>query len=188
MSPDNSEQRHSPAIAGEIAEVQGIFPSDAALQDAIARLALAGFDRADLSLPQASPTASDATPEAGAATPDTDVDQRQARTLESSGAAAIGAMAAAGITVATGGAALAAAGAAVAVGAAAGGLVAAARSVAKDAQHDGREESAAVGQLVLSARVTDTARQAAAEAAMRAAGATQVTPVHRANAGLPPTP
>src|ERR1700712_3601812 len=99
MEPTDLAPKDGPALTGGIAEVQGIFPSDASLQDAIARLTLLGFDRADLSLPTASPTASEATPDIGAATPNTDVDARQLRTLGTSSAGAAGAMAAAGITI-----------------------------------------------------------------------------------------
>jgi hypothetical protein len=103
----------APTLAATIIEVQGIFEDDQTLQDAIARLTLAGFDRADLSLPIASPAPGEATPELGAATPTTDIDRQQMRTLGASAAAATGAIAAAGITIATGGLAAAAAAAAV---------------------------------------------------------------------------
>src|SRR5579862_3692060 len=40
-----------PPLPEAVQEVRGFFPSDAALQDAIGRLSMAGFDRADISLP-----------------------------------------------------------------------------------------------------------------------------------------
>jgi hypothetical protein len=174
----------APTLAATIIEVQGIFEDDQTLQDAISRLTLAGFDRADLSLPIASPAPGEATPELGAATPTTDIDRQQMRTLGASAAAATGAIAAAGITIATGGLAAAAAAAAVVTGAAAGGLTAAATHVGDRLRTDERNEAGAAGELVLSARATDATRQGAAEAAMRAAGARRVEVVRRANGGL----
>jgi len=173
-----------PSIPQEIAEVQGVFGSDAALQDAMARLTVSGFDRADLSLPLAHPSRGEATPESGATNPTTSDDQAQARTLHASGAAAVGAMAAVAATLATGGAALAAGAAAVAVGAAAGGIAHGLTRADDNAQHEDREQAAAAGQLVLSARITSATKQAAAEAAMRAAGALRVALIRRANGGL----
>ena len=173
-----------PALAEGISEVQGIFPDDAALQDAIARLTLAGFDRAEISLPQASPTSAEATPDLGADAPTSDIDQQQMRTLGASSAAAVGAIAAAGITIATGGLAAVAAGAALLAGAAAGGATAMVTGANDHATTERHNADGAAGKLVLSARVTDAARQSDAEAAMRAAGAIRVEPVHRINAGL----
>ena len=138
-----------PAINATITEVQGIFPSDAILQAAIGRLALAGIDRADFSLPVTEPAAGEARPEEGAANPDTDVDNRQMRTMHTSMAGSAGAMAAAGAVVATGGAAAVAAAAAAAVGAAAGLAANAASSTADAMQHDEREQLARAGRLVL---------------------------------------
>ena len=173
-----------PSIAPEIAEVQAVFGSDAALQDAMARLTVSGFDRADLSLPLAHPTRGEATPESGATDPTTQEDQSQARTLHASGAAAVGAMAAVAATLATGGAALVAGAAAVAAGTAAGGIAFGLTRADDNAQHADRELAAAAGELVLSARITSAAKQAEAEAAMRAAGALRVAFIRRANAGL----
>ena len=44
MSDETSKA--GPVMAGSVDEVQGIFLSDAAMEDAIAKLTLAGFDRA----------------------------------------------------------------------------------------------------------------------------------------------
>ena len=41
-----------PAMESLVQEVRGHFSTDAALQDALARLTLAGFDRASFSLPK----------------------------------------------------------------------------------------------------------------------------------------
>jgi hypothetical protein len=154
-----------PALREEIFEVQGVFPDDA-------------------SLPRANPPAGEATPDMGANPLNTPVDKQQMRTLGASTAAAVGAIAAAGITVATGGIAAVAAGAALAAGAAAGGLTAVVTGASDRADTDQNNRTGAAGLLVLSARATDAAKQAAAESAMRAAGASRVEPVHRINAGL----
>jgi hypothetical protein len=176
-----------PAINNTIAEVQGSFPSDAALQDAIGRLTRLGFDRAALSLPTASPAPGAATPEAGAADPNTEDDARQLRTLESSTAAAVGAAIGAGLTVASGGAALPAFAAAAGLGLASGGGVFAARTAANEIQDDARNDAAAAGQLVLAVHLRDTADAAKAEAAMQEAGATRVAYVEREGAGISST-
>ncbi len=180
-----------PAIEATIDQVEGHFPSDAALQEAVGRLTRLGFDRATLSLPAADPRATratgaagaaghiDDTPEAGAANPNLEDDQRQARTLGSSTAAAAAAMLGAGVVVATGGAALAAVAAAAGGAAVAGGGVFAATSAADTADHDGREAAAAAGELRLAVTVRGADELARAEVAMREAGASRVATVHR---------
>ena len=84
-----------PAI-GALHEVRAAFGDPDAMQQAVARLEMSGFDRADLSLPEAMPPVERATPEAGAKPVDTDEDARQARTLSTSSAAAAAGLAAAG--------------------------------------------------------------------------------------------
>jgi hypothetical protein len=167
------------AISETIQEVRGVFPSDAALQDAIGRLTRLGFDRASLSLPAANPAPQDATPSGGAENPNTEDDSRQARTLHSSMAATVGAMVGAGVTVATGGAAAVAAAAALGLGAAAGGAVSAGHTALDTMQSENRDAAAASGQLVLSALAPDANAVAKARAAMHEAGATQVESVQR---------
>jgi len=180
------ENSHSPTINNAIHEVQGIFASDAALQDAIGRLTRAGFDRAAISLPAANPAPADATPSAGAANPTTEDDMRQTRTLQSSMAATAAALVGAGVTIATGGAAAVAAVAAVGLGAAAGGGVAAAHLAVDHAQSHGRDVAAEAGELVLSAAAPSPAEVDKARAAMQAAGAIRVEAVERVGAGLAP--
>jgi hypothetical protein len=182
MTADAS--RAGPAINDVIAEVQGIFPSDAALQDAIGRLTRIGFDRASLSLPAASPAPGAATPEAGAADPNTQDDERQLRTLESSTAAVVGAAIGAGLTVASGGAALHAYAAAAGLGLVSGGGVFAARTAANEAQDEARDDAAAAGELVLAVHLRHAADAAKAEAAMQEAGAMRVAYVEREGAGI----
>jgi hypothetical protein len=158
--PDETTAQ-GPAISDTIQQVQGIFASDEALQNAVGLLTREGFDRAALSLPVAHQAASAATPEGSALDPNTEDDQRQARTLGSSTAAAAGAMLGAGVVVATG-------------AALAGGSVFAATSAADASNHEGREASAAVGELMLAVTVRNPAEAAKAEATFRSAGATDV--------------
>jgi hypothetical protein len=173
------EQNASPTINDAIQEVQGVFPNDAALQDAIGRLTRLGFDRAALSLPAANPLAHDATPAMGAENPNTEDDVRQSRTLHSSMAASVGAMAGAAVTVATGGAALAAAAIALGAGAAAGGAMEAAHGVADAAQRESRSRAAAAGELVLAATAHDAEAVMKATDAMQLAGALRIATVRR---------
>ncbi len=183
MSEANAE-KPGPAIAPEIAEVQGVFASNAALEDAVARLTQAGFDHADLSLPMASPAASQATPEQGAETVTTETDLQQARTLGTSMAGSIGMAAAAGLTVATGGALAAAAAAGVVGALGAGALAGAAGNAAGEQEHAARDAAARAGTLVLAVRITGPERQVRAEQAMQAAGATKVAAVTRTTAAI----
>ena len=179
-----SDAKQGPVLSEHIQEVQGIFPSDAAMQDAIGRLTLSGFDRAAISIPAANPAHHEATPTAGAADPHTDDDKRQVRTLQSSMAATVGAIAAAGATIATGGAAGVAIAAAAGAGLAAGGAVQVARSVGDTAQSESREEAARAGKLVLAVSVSSAADVAKAEAAMHEAGASRVESVTRTGASI----
>jgi hypothetical protein len=174
-----SDIDRSPRINDTIQEVQGIFPNDAALQDAIGRLTRAGFDRAALSLPTASPAYEDATPSFGAENPTTEDDMRQTRTLQSSMAATVGAMVGAGVTVATGGAAALAAAAALGLGAVAGGGVAAAHMAVDSSQSQDRDDAAANGALVLSATAHDADTVRKAQLGMQEAGALRVETVQR---------
>ena len=47
----SKSEKEGPALSGTVQEVQGWFPGNAALQAAIAALALARYDRSDFSLP-----------------------------------------------------------------------------------------------------------------------------------------
>jgi hypothetical protein len=179
MSDISGSDKSGPAVADEVSEVQGLFPSNATLEDAILRLTGDGFDRADISIPDVSPTRAEATPEQGAANPNTDVDDQQSRTLHTGLAASVGALAAAGAVVATGGLAAPAIAAAVAGGV---GLGAAAEGVTRAAgrmQDDAREEAAKRGELILSVTLRRSDQQAKAEADMWKAGAMRVTPLTR---------
>jgi hypothetical protein len=150
---------------GTLHEVRATFATPEAMQDAVSRLETSGFDRADLSLPDGEATLSDA-----AKPVDTEEDARQARTLHTSGAAAAAGMAAAGVVIATGGAAAPAVAAAVVGGGLAGGLAFGLSSAANQGEQMDREQKAAQGALVLTVRTGDRAKQAEAEAILRAAG------------------
>lgn len=168
-----SEDNLNPPI-GEIHEVHATFATPEAMQDAVSRLEMSGFDRADLSLPDVTPPAARATPETGAKPVDTEEDARQTRTLHSSGAAAVAAMAAAGAVIATGGAAAPAIAAAVVGGGMAGGAVFAISSAANSEEQEDREHKAATGTLILSVRAPDAAKRSEAETILSSAGATSV--------------
>jgi hypothetical protein len=167
-----AQQSVEPRLAVEEPhEVRAWFPSAELLNEAVVKLGLAGFDRADLALPEAN-----ATPEKElAATPaHTDADARQARTLATSMAAAAGAMLAGGVIVATGGAAAAAALGAVAAGGGAGVLAGAIGTTAKDVEQTDRERKAASGELILAVRAPTPERRDLAKSIVRDAGATEI--------------
>ena len=170
-----------PALSDSVDEVQGVFPSDAAMQKAIGELTLAGFDRAALSLPTGATHGLGATPTEGAADPMTDTDVRQARTMGTSMAGTIGAFAAAGATIATGGAAGVAIAAAAAIGAGSALAVNAAGNAVDAAQTDGRNEAASAGRLVLAVHAPDAVLREKAATILQAAGATEVGSVTRAS-------
>jgi hypothetical protein len=160
-------------------EVQAVFGSDTALQDGMAQLRLAGFDRAEISLPHAQPAPQEATPEQGADEPTTTEDNAQMRTMHASMAGSVGALAAAGATIATGGAAGVALAAAAAVGIGMGGIAHAMTRAGDDAQHEQREDQAARGELVLAVLARDSAHEQLAVETLKAAGALRVEPVTR---------
>ena len=181
---NSTKAKPGPALAPDIEEVQGLFPSNAALEDAIAALTGVGFDRADLSLPQASPPASQATPEQGAESVTTETDVRQARALGAGLAGAVGMAAAAGLTVATGGALAAAAAAGLVGGVGAGALAETVGNAAATNSREAREDAARAGTLVLAVRIAAPERRARAEEAMRTAGATKIAAVRRTGAAV----
>jgi len=153
-------------------EIGATFASPDQLEDAINRLTMAGFDRADISLPEALPPAERATPESSAAEANTDHDARQARTVHTSTAAAAAALAAAGITAATGGAAVPVAIAAVLAGGVVGGGTYAISTAANDQEQREREARATAGALILAVRAPTREKRETAGAILRAAGGT----------------
>jgi hypothetical protein len=144
------------------------------MQAAVAELELSGFDRADLSLPEATPSVAQDTPEASAKPVDTEEDARQARTLHTSGAASLAGMAAAGVVIATGGAAAPAVVAAVAGAGLAGGLAYGLSSAANRDEQSDREQRAAAGALILAVRTPSAAKITEAEAILRKCGGTSI--------------
>ena len=175
-------QDGSPAVAEHVEEVQGRFPSNATMQDAVARMTLEGFDRADFSLPKPGVSGGADTPTEGADAVTSEADKRQLRTMGTGMAGYLGAAAAAGATIATGGAAAVAVAAAAAVGV---GAAAAASTGVTAVEADDTaelERMAAAGQLILAVRARDADMARKATDAMKAAGATEVATVTRADA------
>jgi hypothetical protein len=162
-----------PAIAGTAHHVRARFADSDRLQDALAQLSMAGFDRADLSLPEQQ-VPSRATPETVARPADTDEDARQLRTVHSSTGAAVAAMAAVGVTLATGGGAAPAVAAAIAAGGVTGGGIFAITSVFNAGEQNTRDRDAADGTLILAVRAGDAAQQEKAASILRAAGGTDL--------------
>jgi general stress protein YciG len=158
-------------------EIHATFANANQMQDAVSKLSMSGFDRADLSLPSPEHVEGMATPEAGAKPASTEADARQSRTLGASTAGAAAALAAAGITVATGGAAAPAIAAAALAGGAAGGSVFAVHGAANKAEQIDRDDKAASGNLVLSVRTASEAKRSEAESILRTAGATAIEAV-----------
>jgi hypothetical protein len=158
-------------------EVRATFASPDQMQDAVSRLSVSGFDRADLSLPSPGLIQGRETSEAGTKPASTEADARQARTLGASTAATVAALAAAGVTVATGGAAAPAVAAAVVAGGAAGGSVFGIHGVADHMEQTDRDTRAASGDLVLAVRAATDAKRSEAEAILLAAGAPDITAI-----------
>ena len=172
-------QDGSPAVAVHIEEVQGRFPSNAAMQEAVSQLTLAGWDRAELSLPKPHAPGSAETPTEGADSVTSEVDKRQLRTMGTGMAGYLGAAAAAGATIATGGAAGVAIAAAAAVGAGAAAAASVGTTAVEDSDTTELDRLAAAGQLVLAVRAADEEQAQKAMEIMKGAGATQVASVTR---------
>lgn len=177
-------QKRGPALATSVAEVQGIFPNDDTMQDALSQLTLAGYDRADFSLPEEQHSGSASTPNESAENPTDDVDKAQLRTLGTGMAGYAGAVAVAGAVLATGGAALLAVGGAAVVGA---GTAAAANAVGQAADQnaiDERNRRGVNGTLMLAVRTRTPAQAQQVIDLMQKAGASKVNPVTRSDDAL----
>lgn len=155
---------------GPLHEVRATFTDSAHMQDAVSKLEMSGFNRADLSLPEANPPIERKTPESGAKAVDTDDDARQARTVQSSTAASAAAMGAAGIAVASGGALLPVVAVAVAAGAVIGGATFSISKAASNTEQHDRDVKAEHGTLILSVRAPTEEMRAHAETLLRSAG------------------
>ena len=153
MSGTN-DAKAGPVQQEKVHEVQGVFPDDATMQGALSQLTLAGYDRADFSLPEEQEAHEAATPNESAAAPTDDADKRQVRTMGTSMAGYAGAVAAAGATLATGGAAGLAVAAAAAIGVGAGATASAAGLAADNAQVEARDQRGREGRLILAVRTT----------------------------------
>lgn len=158
-------------------QVRAIFADAERMQDAVGKLSISGFDRAEISRPSASGTDD---PLAAKSQPAfTEEDARQSRTLGASTAGAAAALAAAGVTIATGGAAAPAVAAAVVAGGAAGGATFLAHGASNRLEQDDRDARAASGDLVLTVLTPTDAKQSQAEAILREAGATHIETINR---------
>jgi hypothetical protein len=166
-----------PALETTVQEVQGHFATDAALQKALGSLTLAGFDRADLSLPN--DQAAMQTPSEGAENPVDHVDRTQLRTMGTSMAGYAGAATVAAATIATGGAAGLAVAAAAAVGAGAALTAHAAGRAAETASEEARDEKGRQGRLILAVRTSTADEAARAIQLMQDAGAASVETINR---------
>lgn len=187
MSDDPAAtSKEAPRRAGTAFEVQGLYATDAAMQEAVAQLTLAGFDRAELSLPIAQLDPAHATAETSAEVPTTLIDVQQTRTMATSMAGTIGAFAAAGAIIATGGAAAVAIAGAAAIGGGAAALVhTVGDGIAANEQHR-LDDRAAAGELVLSVRTFTADKRDIAMRVLRDCGATRVGDVARTTAEMAP--
>jgi hypothetical protein len=171
-------------MSEDIQEVQGWFPSDSSLRDALSQLTQLGYDKADLSLPEEQVVSTNAPQVEAGGKEATAVENQQLRTMTGGMAGASAAMAAAGATIATGGAAAAVVGAAAGAGALATALTSGAGAAAEQAQIDERNRRGAEGTLVLAVHVTEEARAAQVEQLMKQAGATRTERVSRSDEAL----
>lgn len=173
----------SPALNESVQEVQAAFPNDAALEDAMGRLGLAGYDRSDFSLPH-DREGGGGTPSNSADNPTDETDKRQLKTMGTSMAAYAGAAALAGATIATGGAAGVAAAGAAAAAAGAGGAAAASGAAVDRAGVKDRDQKGAEGRLILAVRTRDENQVRQVTEIVQAAGATNVKPVTRTDEAM----
>lgn len=184
MSATNTDPAQGPSHAVSVQEVQGHFPSDATMQAALGELTLAGYDRADLSLPEEQAAVASGTPSEGADNPTDSTDKAQLRTLGTGMAGYLGAVAVAGATIATGGTAALAIGAAAAVGVGGAAAAEVVGQAADKAQVAVRDQQGAEGRLILAVRVRSPEQSEQVTQMMRTAGATDVTPVTRTDQAL----
>ena len=183
-----SDTRQTPSTLAVSREVQAVFSTQASLDEAMDALRMRGFDRAELSLPAASPRRADATPEGGAANATTEIDRQQARTLGGSTAGVVAALGGAVITGATGGAAAVAVGVAAAAGLAAGGATHAALAGGGETIKADRDDAADKGELVLAVAVRSDERESVALEVLRQCGAIRAEAVRRQASVINPAP
>lgn len=184
MSETTGEPKAGPSNKATVREVQGVFPDDATMQGALSQLTLAGYDRADFSLPEEQPAGQTLTPNENADPATDDADRRQVRTMGTSMAGYAGAVAVAGATLATGGAAGLAVAAAAAVGIGTGAAASSAGLAADAAQVEERNRRGREGRLILAVRTTSPEQANQVIDLMKQAGATKTDAVDRADQAL----
>src|SRR5689334_6948235 len=158
--------------ATRIREAVGVFHDPQALNGAISELAGAGVDRAEMSIlaregyldgdlakPYADMRRAEDDPTAPRHAVYADTDVRQGRTLLTSMASVIAALAASGAVVMTGGAALPAIAAAIGAGGGVGAIGALIGKRAGDEQHKYLEEQLAHGGILLWVKIADPANE-----------------------------
>ncbi len=172
MSDAGEDHTTIPILGGTVREVQGLLPDEGALQQATYALLSAGFDRGELSLPDARPNAADP---AATESPTDEHDTRQVRTMLTSTVGIAGALIGGTVaSVATGGAMLPVAVAAVAAAAGAGGLTQMGFQGAADTREAAHDAQGARGTLMLSAVVRDAEKEKLATSILRQQGAVAV--------------
>lgn len=181
---ETSGAKAGPEQEATVREVQGVFPDDDTMQGALSQLTLAGYDRADFSLPEEQDANAVATPNESAEPATDDADKRQLRTMGTSMAGYAGAVAAAGATLATGGAAGLAVAAAAAVGIGTGAAANATGQATDTAQVEARNQRGREGRLILAVRTTTPEQVEQVKGLMQQAGATRTEAVTRADQTL----
>ncbi len=181
---ETSSAKAGPDQEATVREVQGVFPDDDTMQGALSQLTLAGYDRADFSLPEEHDANAVATPNETAEPATDDADKRQLRTMGTSMAGYAGAVAAAGATLATGGAAGLAVAAAAAVGIGTGAAANATGQATDKAQVEARNQRGREGRLILAVRTTTPEQVEQVKGLMQQAGATRTEAVTRVDQTL----
>ena len=184
MSETTNGAKAGPEHEAIVREVQGVFPDDATMQEALSQLTLVGYDRADFSLPEDQPAGEVVTPNEDAASPTDDADKRQLRTMGTSMAGYAGAVAVAGATLATGGAVGLAVAAAAAVGLGTGVAANSAGQAADAAQVEERNRLGREGRLILAVRTTTPDQVKQVKSLMQQAGASKAEAIERADQAL----
>lgn len=179
----SESEKEGPALSGTVQEVQGWFPGNAALQAAIAALALARYDRSDFSLPGGQAVANPAANE-GEPAPETPIDHQQIRTMGTGMAGYAGGAIAAVVVVATGGAAALTAVAAVAAGLGAAAVSGGIGKAAYQSHVDEHDRSGAAGTLVLAVHATTQVQAGEVARIMRENGATRTKLITHAGEAL----
>ena len=174
-----------PILGGNVREVQGLLPDEGTLQQATQALLTGGFDRGDLSLPEADLPPSEPTQTQTTGSVVDEHDARQLRTAVNSTAGVAAALIGGTVaSVATGGAMLPVAVGAVAAAVGGGGLAHLGLQGAADSREAAHDAKGASGKLILAAIVRDPERERAATEILRREGATEVRTVERSGAEM----